>query len=58
MIGGYPHAERREAGHGHVEREGEGREKRRARDESKKSESLKRVRRGQAATLIVGWAVR
>ena len=37
---------------------GEGREKRRARDESKKSESLKRVRRVQEATLIVGWAVR
>jgi hypothetical protein len=41
-----------------VERGGEGREKRRARDESKKSESLKRVRRVQEATLIVGWAVR
>ena len=33
---------------------GEGRERRRARDESKKGESLKRVRRGQAAPLIVG----
>ena len=30
---------------------GEGRERRRARDESKKGESLKRERRGQAALL-------
>ena len=37
-----------------VER-GEGRERRRARDESKKGESLKRVR-SQAAPFIVGWA--
>ena len=37
---------------------GEGRERRRARDESKKGESLKRVRRGQAAPFIVGWAIR
>ena len=36
---------------------GEGRERRRARAESKKGESLKRVRRGQAAPLIVGWAI-
>jgi hypothetical protein len=34
-------------------REGEGREKRRARDESKKGESLKRERRGQATPFIV-----
>ena len=37
---------------------GEGRERRRARDESKKGESLKRARRGQAAPFIVGWAIR
>jgi hypothetical protein len=37
-------------------REGEGRERRRDRDESKKGESLKRERRGQAASFIVGWA--
>ena len=35
----------------------EGRERRRARDENKKSESLKRERRGQAAPFIVGWAI-
>jgi hypothetical protein len=34
----------------------EGRERRRARDESKKGKSLKRKRRGQAAPFIVGWA--
>jgi hypothetical protein len=34
------------------EREGE------LRDESKKGESLKKVRRGQAAAFIVGWAIR
>ena len=39
-------------------REGEGRQRRRARDDSKKGESLKRVRRGQAAPFIVGWAIR
>ena len=38
-------------------REGEGRERRKARDESKKGESLKRVRRGQAAPFIVSWAI-
>ena len=38
-------------------REGEGRERRRARDESKKGESLKRVRKGRAAPFIVGWAI-
>jgi hypothetical protein len=38
-------------------REGKGRERRRAREESKKGESLKRVRRGQAAPFIVGWAI-
>jgi hypothetical protein len=46
----------REAGHGHVERGGGVGGRRRARDESKKGESLKRERRGQAAPLIVGWA--
>ena len=36
---------------------GEGkRERRREREESKKGESLKRERRGQAASFIVGWA--
>ena len=29
-----------------------------ARDESKKCESLKRARRGKAASFIVGWAIR
>jgi hypothetical protein len=48
----------REAGHGHVERGGEGRERRRARGESKKGERLKRARRGQAAPFIVCWAIR
>ena len=43
--------------HGHGEK-GEGRERKRAREESKKGESLKRVRRGQAAPFIVGWAIR
>jgi hypothetical protein len=38
--------------------EGRERERRRARDESKKGESLKRVRRGQAAPFIVVWAIR
>jgi hypothetical protein len=38
-------------------REGIGREKRRARDESKKGKSLKKKRRGQAAPFIVGWAI-
>jgi hypothetical protein len=33
---------------------GDGRERRRARDESKKGQSLKRERRGQAAPFIVG----
>jgi hypothetical protein len=33
------------------------RERRRAREESKKGESLKRVRRGQVAPFIVGWAI-
>ena len=37
---------------------GRERERRRARDDSKKGESLKRVRRGQAAPFIVGWAIR
>jgi hypothetical protein len=35
----------------------EGRERRRVRDESKKGESLTRVRRGQAAPFKVGWAI-
>ena len=34
------------------------RERRRARDESKEGESLKRARRGQAVPFIVGWAIR
>jgi hypothetical protein len=34
---------------------GKGRERRRARDEGKKGESLKREKRGQASPLIVGW---
>jgi hypothetical protein len=34
------------------------REIRRARDESEKGKSLKRVRRGQAAPFIVSWAIR
>jgi hypothetical protein len=37
-------------------REG-GRESRRAREQSKKGESLKRVRKGRAAPFIVGWAI-
>ena len=37
-------------------REGEGSERKRARDESKKGEGLKRERKGQAAPFIVGWA--
>jgi hypothetical protein len=40
------------------ERGWEGRERRRARDESKKGENLKRATRGQAAPFIVGWAIR
>jgi hypothetical protein len=47
---------KRETSHGHLERRVEGRERRRSRDESKKGKSLKRERRGQAATFIVGWA--
>ena len=43
---------KREAGHGHMEKGGKG--KREGRLESKKGESLKRARRGQAAPLIVG----
>ena len=39
-----------------VWREREGREREGL--ESKKGESLKRVRRGQAAPFIVGWAIR
>lgn len=35
----------------------EERERRRARDESKKGESLKRVRRGQTAPFIVDWTI-
>jgi hypothetical protein len=42
-----------EACHGHMEGGGEG-ERKRARKESKKGESLKRVRRGQAVPLTVG----
>ena len=42
--------------HGHVERWGKG--EREGGLESKKGESLKRARRGQAAPLIVGWAIR
>ena len=37
---------------------GREKERRRARDESKKGESLKRARRSQAAPFIVGWAIR
>jgi hypothetical protein len=49
---------RKEASHGHVERGWKGdRERRRAREESKKGESLKTVRRGQVAPFIVGWAI-
>jgi hypothetical protein len=47
---------KRKTSHGHVERRGEGRERRMAREESKKSESLKKEKRGQAAPFIVGWA--
>jgi hypothetical protein len=36
----------------------EWRGRRTVRDESKKSESLKKVRRGQAAPFIVVWAIR
>ena len=36
---------------------GRERERRRARDERKKGESLKRVRRGQADPFILGWAI-
>ena len=36
---------------------GEGRERRRAKDESKKGKSLKRAKRGQAAPFIVGWVI-
>jgi hypothetical protein len=39
-------------------REGGRERERRAREKSKKSESLKRARRGQAAPFIVGWAIR
>jgi hypothetical protein len=39
-------------------REGGRERERRARDESKEGESLKRARRGQAAPFIVGWAIR
>ena len=39
-----------------MERGGRERERRRARDESKKGESLKREKRGQAAPFIVVWA--
>ena len=36
-----------------------GRERKKdARDESKKGETIKRERRGQAASFIVGWAIR
>jgi hypothetical protein len=49
-------ARKRETGYGHVER-GEGRKRRKAREESKKGESLKRARRGQAAPFIVGWTI-
>ena len=37
--------------------EGRERERRRAREESKKGESLKRASRGQADPFIVGWAI-
>jgi hypothetical protein len=37
-----------------VERRGRDRERRSAREKSKKGESLKRVRRGKAAPFIVG----
>ena len=43
---------KRESSHGHIW--GGGRE---GRPESKKGESLKRVRRGQTAPFIVGWAI-
>ena len=47
---------KRDTGHGHVERGEKG--EREGRLESKKGESLKRTRRGQAAPFIVGWAIR
>jgi hypothetical protein len=46
---------KREASHGHVERGGKG--ERKGGLSSKKGKSLKRVRRGQAAPFIVGWAI-
>jgi hypothetical protein len=49
----------REAGHGHVdlEREGKGEREGRLELRVRKGESLKRVRRGQAAPFIVGSAI-
>jgi hypothetical protein len=40
-----------------VWKEGEGRVRRRARDESKKGENIKKERRSQAAPFRVGWAI-
>jgi hypothetical protein len=54
--GGKRKGRKREAGHGQVERGGKG--EREGGLESKKGEGLKRVRRGQAVPLIVGWAIR
>jgi hypothetical protein len=45
----------RETGHGQVERGEKG--EREGGLESKKGESLKRVRRGQVAPFIVGWTI-
>jgi hypothetical protein len=41
-----------------MERGGKGERERRAKEESKKGENLKRARRGQAAPFIVVWAIR
>jgi hypothetical protein len=48
------------AGHGHVERVGKERERerKRAREDNKKSDSLKRASWGQATPFIIGWAIR
>ena len=48
---------KRGTGHGHVGW-GEGGERMRAREENKKGESLKRVRRGQVVPFIVSWVIR
>jgi hypothetical protein len=53
MAGGKREGSKGETSHGQVERREK--EKKEGRLESKKSESLKRVRWGQAAPFIVGW---